>query len=80
MSTAIQKRSRGVSMKRPSRSSAAAKATEWTRRSSPPPNASPVSAKTRVTSSSERTSHSVTSFPSTDSASSRTPFSIRSPW
>ena len=40
MSTAIQKRSRGVSTKRPSRSSAAAKATEWTRRSRPPPNAS----------------------------------------
>ena len=66
MSTAIQKRSRGVSMKRPSRSSAAAKATEWTRRSSPPPNASPVSAKTRSRSSSERTSHGVTSFVSTD--------------
>ncbi len=40
MSTAIQKRSRGVSVNRPSRSSAAAKATEWTSRSSPPPNAS----------------------------------------
>ena len=40
MSTAIQKRSRGVSVKRPSRSSAAAYATEWTRQSSPPPNAS----------------------------------------
>ena len=40
MSTAIQKRSRGVSTKRPSRSSAAANATEWTRTSSPPPNAS----------------------------------------
>ncbi len=40
MSTAIQNRSRGVSTKRPSRSSAAAKATEWTRMSSPPPNAS----------------------------------------
>ncbi len=38
MSTAIQKRSRGVSTKRPSRSSAAANATEWTRTSRPPPN------------------------------------------
>ena len=36
MSIAIQKRSRGVSVKRPSRSSAAAKATEWTSRSSFP--------------------------------------------
>ena len=80
MSTAIQNRSRGVSMNRPSRSSAAANATECTSRSSPPPNASPVSANTRATSSSERTSHSVTSFAPTDSASSRTPFSIRSPW
>src|SRR5262249_48870984 len=33
-----------------------------------------------ATSSSERTSHSVTSGPATDSASSRTLFSIRSPW
>ena len=61
MSTAIQKRSRGVSTKRPSRSSAAANATEWTRMSSPPPNASPTSEKTRAMSSSDRTSHSVTS-------------------
>ena len=38
MSTAIQNRSLGVSTKRPSRSSAAAKATEWTRTSRPPPN------------------------------------------
>ena len=36
MSMAIQKRSRGVSTKRPSRSSAAANATEWTRMSRPP--------------------------------------------
>ena len=80
MSTAIQKRSRGVSMKRPSRSSAAAKATEWTSMSRPPPKTSPVSAKTRATSASERTSHSVTSFAPTESASSRTLFSMRSPW
>ena len=80
MSTAIQKRSRGVSVKRPSRSSAAAKATEWTSTSSPPPNASAVSAKTRSRSSSERTSHSVTSFVSTVAARSRTDFSMRSPW
>ena len=57
-----------------------AKATEWTSRSRPPPNASPVSAKTRATSSSERTSHAVTSGLSTDPASSRTFPSIRSPW
>ena len=36
-----------MSVKRPSRSSAAAKATEWTSRSSPPPKVSPTSAKTR---------------------------------
>ena len=40
MSTAIQKRSRGVSVNRPSRSSAAANATEWTSRSSLPSHAS----------------------------------------
>src|SRR6188472_3001382 len=80
MSTAIQNRSRGVSVKRPSRSSAAAKATEWTSTSSPPPNASVVSAKTRSRSSSERTSHAVTSFVSTVAARSRTFFSMRSPW
>src|SRR5215475_7202933 len=79
-STASQKRSRGVSVKRPSRSSAAAKATEWTSRSSSPPNASPTSPKTRATSSSERTSHSVTSGDSIEAASSRTVDSIRSPW
>src|SRR5207244_1767901 len=66
--------------KRPSRSSAAAKATEWTSRSSPPSNASPTSEKTRATSSSERTSHSVTRGLPTEPASSRTPLSIRSPW
>ena len=80
MSSAIQKRSRGVSTKRPSRSSAAAKATEWTRTSSPPPNVSATSANTRVRSSSERTSHSVTSGLATVAARSRTLFSIRSPW
>src|SRR5947208_97499 len=79
-STASQKRSRGVSVKRPSRSSAAAKATEWTSRLSSPPNASPTSEKTRATSSSERTSHSVTSGESTEAASSRTVGSILSPW
>jgi len=79
-STASQKRSRGVSVKRPSRSSAAANATEWTRMSSSPPNASPTSPKTRATSSSERTSHSVTSGESIEAASSRTVGSIRSPW
>ena len=47
MSTASQKRSRGVSTNRPSRSSAAANATECTSRSRPPPKASAVSAKTR---------------------------------
>ena len=57
-----------------------AKATECTSRSTPPSNASPTSRKTRATSSSERTSHSVTSGLETESASSRTPFSIRSPW
>src|SRR5918994_5619848 len=80
MSTAIQKRSRGVSVKRPSRSSAAANATEWTSRSSPPSHAAPTSANTRSRSSSARTSHAVTSFESTDDASSRTLDSIRSPW
>ena len=43
MSIAIQKRSRGVSVKRPSRSSAAANATECTRMSSSPPNTSATS-------------------------------------
>src|SRR5438132_12784601 len=80
MSIAIQKRSRGVSVKRPSRSSAAANATEWTSRSSCPPNASPTSAKTRSRSASSRTSHDVISGEPTDSATSRTFFSIRSPW
>ena len=47
MSIAIQKRSRGVSVKRPSRSSAAANATECTRMSSSPPKTSPTSRKTR---------------------------------
>src|SRR2546423_9113411 len=79
-STASQKRSRGVSVKRPSRSVASANATEWTSRSSCPPNASPTSPKTRSRSSSARTSQAVTSGESTDSASSRTFFSIRSPW
>src|SRR5262249_60492617 len=79
-SSASQKRSRGVSVKRPSRSSAAANATEWTSRSSCPPKTSPTSPKTRATSPSERTSHSVTWELETDSASSRTPFSMRSPW
>ena len=80
MSTAIQKRSRGVSVKRPSRSSAAAKATEWTSRSSLPSQAAETSPKTRAMSSSERTSHGVTSSEPTDDASSRTLLSIRSPW
>src|SRR5256885_940986 len=79
-SSASQKRSRGVSVKRPSRSSAAANATEWTSRSSCPSDAVPTSSKTRATSSSERTSHAVTCGLETDSASSRTLFSIRSPW
>ena len=79
MSTAIQKRSRGVSVKRPSRSSAAANATEWTSRSSLPSQAAAVSLKTRSMSSSDRTSHGVTSFEPTDDASSRTFASIRSP-
>src|SRR3954452_22990634 len=79
-SRASQKRSRGVSVKRPSRSSAAAKATECTSRSRPPPNASPTSRKTRAMSSSERTSHAVTSGLSTWAARSRTFDSIRSPW
>src|SRR2546430_3563925 len=48
--------------------------------SSPPSKASPTSLNTRARSSSERTSHSVTSGEPTDSASSRTFFSIRSPW
>src|SRR5688500_14408518 len=80
MSTAIQKRSRGVAVKRPSRSSAAAKATEWTSTSSLPSQASAVSRKTRSMSSSERTSQGVTSCEPTDDASSRTLLSIRSPW
>ena len=80
MSSAIQKRSRGVSVKRPSRSSAAAYATECTSRSSPPSNVSPTCEKTRSRSASERTSHSTTSGLATVSARSRTLFSIRSPW
>ena len=80
MSTASQKRSRGVSVNRPSRSSAAAKATEWTSRSSRPSQVSATSPKTRSTSSSARTSQGVTSFEPTDEASSRTLLSIRSPW
>src|SRR5438309_2445271 len=80
MSTAIQNRSRGVSVKRPSRSSAAANATEWTRRSSLPPNASDTSENTRAIAASSRTSSSVTSGLPTVSARSRTPFSMRSPW
>src|SRR5437763_4718235 len=79
-SSASQNRSRGVSVKRPSRSSAAANATEWTSRSRCPSNAFPTSAKTRSTSSSERTSHAVTSGLDTLPASSRTEGSIRSPW
>src|SRR5919197_181153 len=79
-SSASQKRARGVSVKRPSRSSAAANATEWTSTSSCPSNVSAVSATTRSTSSSERTSHAVTSGLETLSASCRTPLSIRSPW
>src|SRR3989440_2407462 len=79
-SSASQNRSRGVSVKRASRSSAAANATEWTSRSSCPPNAFPTSAKTRSTSSSERTSQAVTSGLDTLPASSRTEGSIRSPW
>src|SRR5918994_3011235 len=80
MSIAIQKRSRGVSVKRPSRSSAAAKATECTSRSSFPSHASPTSEKTRSRSASARTSHAVTTWEPTDDASSRTLLSIRSPW
>ena len=79
MSTAIQKRSRGVSVKRPSRSSAAAKATEWTSKSSLPSQTPATSPKTRSTSSSARTSHGVTSSEPTDDASSRTLASIRAP-
>src|SRR3954447_17181122 len=79
-SSAIQKRSRGVSVKRPSRSSAAAYATEWTSRSRPPSNVSETSAKTRAMSSSERTSQAVTSGLWTWAARSRTFDSIRSPW
>jgi hypothetical protein len=79
MSIAIQKRSRGVSVKRPSRSSAAANATECTRMSSSPPKASPTSLKTRTIPASSRTSSSVTSGLDTESASSRTVFSMRSP-
>src|SRR5215212_11103514 len=48
--------------------------------SRPPPNASDTSAKTRATSSSERTSQAVTSGLSTCAARSRTFCSIRSPW
>ena len=48
MSIAIQKRSRGVSVKRPSRSSAAANATECTSTSSCPSNVSATSPKTRA--------------------------------
>src|SRR5262249_6998523 len=48
--------------------------------STPPPNASPVSANTRARSSSERTSHAVTSGLPTSPASARTFSSIRSPW
>src|SRR5262249_43836872 len=80
MSSAIQKRARGVSVKRPSRSSAAANATEWTSTSRPPPNTPATSEKTRATSPSERTSQSITSGLETLSARSRTFFSIRSPW
>src|SRR4051794_18687138 len=79
-SSASQKRSRGVSVNRPSRSSAAAYATECTSKSRPPSNASATSPKTRAMSSSERTSHAVTSGLSTWAASSRTFDSIRSPW
>src|SRR3954465_11087546 len=48
--------------------------------SSLPPNTSPTSPKTRSTAASSRTSSSVTSGLETESASSRTFFSIRSPW
>ena len=47
-SSAIQNRSRGVSVKRPSRSSAAANATECTRMSSRPPKTSPTSREDTV--------------------------------
>src|SRR6476469_6382673 len=80
MSSAIQNRSRGVSVKRPSRSSAAANATECTRMSNFPPNTSDTSAKTRSIAASSRTSSSVTSGLATESARSRTFFSMRSPW
>src|SRR3954468_9724267 len=78
-SSAIQKRSRGISVKRPSRSSAAAKATECTSRSSLPSNTSDTWPNTLSIAASSRTSSSVTSGLDTDSASSRTFFSIRSP-
>ena len=48
--------------------------------SSLPPKASPTSANTRSIAASSRTSSSVTSGLETDSASSRTFFSMRSPW
>src|SRR5262245_21984076 len=79
-SSASQNRSRGVSVKRPSRSSAAANATECTSRSRPPSNASRTSVNTRASSSSARTSQAVTSGLSTSAASARTFSSIRSPW
>ena len=78
MSTAIQKRSRGVH-EAPLEILGRCEGDGGTRTSSPPPNVS-VSEKTRATSSSERTSHSVTSGLETLSARSRTLFSIRSPW
>ena len=58
-SSASQKRSRGVSVKRPSRSRASANATEWTRRSSCPSQSSPTCWKTASMLASSRTSHSV---------------------
>src|SRR5438270_858132 len=72
-SSASQKRSRGVSVKRPSRSSAAAKATECTSRSRPPAKVSPTSPNTRSRSSSDRTSQAVTSGEPPEPARSRPP-------
>src|SRR5262249_49858068 len=79
-SRAIQKPSRGGAVNRPSRPSAAAKATERTGTAMRPPRASPVSANARATSSSARTSQAVTNGLSTSAASARTFSSIRSPW
>src|SRR4029078_12793149 len=56
-SSASQKRSRGVSVKRPSRSRVSAKATEWTKTSSCPPKDYPTSAKNRSRPAEERSPH-----------------------